>query len=113
MWAAHHLGGKQEEVNMNKFLIGGALAIAGLAAGAASAATLDDVKARGKLNCGVTTGVAGFASPDAVQTILPPTLRTLVKLTSARICLCKSQPAAVMAGVMSLVQISRSERISC
>lgn len=65
MWAAHHLGGKQEEVNMNKFLIGGALAIAGLAAGAASAATLDDVKARGKLNCGVTTGVAGFASPDA------------------------------------------------
>jgi len=32
---------------------------------AASASTLDDVKARGKLNCGVTTGLPGFAAPDA------------------------------------------------
>ncbi len=31
---------------------------------AAGAATLDDVKARGTLNCGVTTGLAGFAAPD-------------------------------------------------
>lgn len=31
---------------------------------AAGAATLDDVKARGILNCGVTTGLAGFAAPD-------------------------------------------------
>ena len=43
----------------------GALTVAGLAAGMASAATLDDVKARGSLNCGVTTGLVGFASPDA------------------------------------------------
>ncbi len=43
----------------------GALTIAGLTAGMASAATLDDVKARGVLNCGVTTGVPGFATPDA------------------------------------------------
>ena len=42
----------------------GALTVAGLTAGMASAATLDDVKARGVLNCGVTTGVVGFASPD-------------------------------------------------
>ena len=28
------------------------------------AGTLDDVKARGELNCVVTTGVAGFAAPD-------------------------------------------------
>jgi general L-amino acid transport system substrate-binding protein len=34
------------------------------AATAAGAATLDDVKARGTLNCGVTTGLAGFAAPD-------------------------------------------------
>ena len=34
-------------------------------AGAASAATLDDVKARGTLKCGVNTGFAGFAFPDA------------------------------------------------
>ncbi len=43
----------------------GALTVAGLAAGMASAATLDDVKARGSLNCGVSTGLVGFASPDA------------------------------------------------
>lgn len=30
----------------------------------ASAGTLDDVKARGHLICGVTTGLAGFAAPD-------------------------------------------------
>jgi general L-amino acid transport system substrate-binding protein len=50
---------------MNRSIIFGALTIAGLAAGAAAAGTLDDVKARGKLNCGVTTGVPGFAEPDA------------------------------------------------
>ncbi|APE42351.1 amino acid ABC transporter substrate-binding protein [Sulfitobacter alexandrii] len=50
---------------MKKSAIFGALTVAGLAAGAAGAATLDDVKARGKLNCGVTTGLIGFAAPDA------------------------------------------------
>jgi general L-amino acid transport system substrate-binding protein len=55
----------QEEVKMKKTIILGALTIAGLSAGAAAAGTLDDVKARGSLNCGVTTGLAGFAAPDA------------------------------------------------
>ncbi|MEB8387578.1 amino acid ABC transporter substrate-binding protein [Rhodobacteraceae bacterium KMM 6894] len=50
---------------MNKSVFLGAMTIAGLAAGAAAAGTLDDVKARGKLNCGVTTGLIGFAAPDA------------------------------------------------
>jgi len=50
---------------MKKTVLFGALAVAGLAAGMASAATLDDVKARGSLNCGVTTGLVGFAAPDA------------------------------------------------
>ncbi|GGD24659.1 amino acid ABC transporter substrate-binding protein [Sinisalibacter lacisalsi] len=50
---------------MKRTVILGALMAAGFSAGAASAATLDDVKARGKLNCGVATGVPGFASPDA------------------------------------------------
>jgi len=50
---------------MKKSAILGALAVAGLAAGAASAATLDDVKARGHLQCGVTTGLTGFAAPDS------------------------------------------------
>ena len=50
---------------MNKSVLFGALTAAVAFGGAASAATLDDVKARGKLNCGVTTGVPGFAEPDA------------------------------------------------
>lgn len=50
---------------MKKTVFFGALTVAGLAAGMASAATLDDVKARGSLNCGVTTGLVGFAAPDA------------------------------------------------
>lgn len=50
---------------MNKSVFLGAMTVAGLAAGVAAAGTLDDVKARGTLNCGVTTGLVGFAAPDA------------------------------------------------
>lgn len=50
---------------MKKTVLFGALAALGLTAGMASAGTLDDVKARGELACGVTTGVPGFAFPDA------------------------------------------------
>lgn len=39
-------------------------AAAVLAAGAAGAATLDDVKAAGKLKCGVSQGLPGFSTPD-------------------------------------------------
>ncbi|MCY4152979.1 MAG: amino acid ABC transporter substrate-binding protein [Aestuariivita sp.] len=37
----------------------------GMIASTVTAATLDDVQARGKLNCGVNTGLVGFAAPDA------------------------------------------------
>ena len=50
---------------MKKSVMLGALTVAGLAAGVAQAATVDDIKARGKLNCGVTTGLVGFAAPNA------------------------------------------------
>ncbi|MEQ3708967.1 MAG: amino acid ABC transporter substrate-binding protein [Tateyamaria sp.] len=50
---------------MKKSVLLGALSVAGVAAGVAAAGTLDDVKARGTLNCGVTTGLVGFAAPDA------------------------------------------------
>ena len=50
---------------MKKSVLFGALTTAGLAAGAAQAATLDDAKERGELNCGVVTGLAGFGAPDA------------------------------------------------
>jgi len=50
---------------MKQSVFFGALTGAVLVGGIAGAATLDDVKARGKLNCGVTTGLVGFAAPDA------------------------------------------------
>jgi len=43
----------------------GTLAAATFAAGFASAGTLDDVKAKGFLQCGVSTGLVGFAAADA------------------------------------------------
>jgi general L-amino acid transport system substrate-binding protein len=42
-----------------------ASATVGLAAGIAAAGTLDDVKAKGFIQCGVSTGLVGFAAPDA------------------------------------------------
>ncbi|MEM9198232.1 MAG: amino acid ABC transporter substrate-binding protein [Pseudomonadota bacterium] len=49
---------------MNKLAILGAVAAMGIAS-AASAQTVDEIKARGTLNCGVSTGIAGFAFTDA------------------------------------------------
>ena len=49
---------------MKKSVFIGALATAGLMAGAASAQTLADVQARDSLRCGVTTGLVGFAAPN-------------------------------------------------
>jgi general L-amino acid transport system substrate-binding protein len=43
----------------------GAAAAATLMAGAASAGTLDDVKAKGFVQCGVSTGLVGFSFADA------------------------------------------------
>lgn len=45
------------------FGVAGAALLA-LSASGASATTLDDVKARGVLKCGVNTGLAGFAAPN-------------------------------------------------
>ena len=50
---------------MKKSVFLGTLSAAALTAGIAAAGTMDDVKARGELNCGVTTGLTGFAVPDA------------------------------------------------
>jgi len=50
---------------MKKSVFLGTLAATGLVAGMAAATTLDDVKARGELNCGSNTGLAGFGLPDA------------------------------------------------
>lgn len=41
------------------------LAVFSLCANCVNASTIDDVKARGRLNCGVTQGLAGFSSADS------------------------------------------------
>ncbi|MEZ5872677.1 MAG: amino acid ABC transporter substrate-binding protein [Nitratireductor sp.] len=41
------------------------VAVAGFAVSSASAATLDDVKAKGFVQCGVSQGLPGFSNPDA------------------------------------------------
>ncbi len=48
---------------MRNVLIAASLLVAGLST--ASAATLDTVKQRGTLVCGVSTGFAGFSAPDS------------------------------------------------
>lgn len=51
---------------MREVIKWGALATAGLmAAGAASAGTLDDVREAGELACGVSEGVPGFSNPSS------------------------------------------------
>lgn len=50
---------------MKKSVFIGALMATGLLAGASSAQTLEEVQERGTLNCGVNTGLVGFAAPDA------------------------------------------------
>ena len=54
-------------------------------AGAAQAGTLDDVKARGVLNCGVNTGLTGFGAPDATG-----------NYTGFDVAICKAVAAAVL-----------------
>ncbi|PCI03412.1 MAG: amino acid ABC transporter substrate-binding protein [Hyphomicrobiales bacterium] len=51
---------------MKKAIVSAALGVAalGLAASGAVAGTLDDVKAKGFVQCGVSQGLAGFSNPD-------------------------------------------------
>ena len=50
---------------MKKSVFLGTLAVSALAAGIATAGTLDDIKARGQLICGSNVGLTGFGAPDA------------------------------------------------
>jgi general L-amino acid transport system substrate-binding protein len=52
-------------MKMKTHLLPAAVAALGLSAAAASAATLDDVKAKGHVQCGVSQGLPGFSNPDA------------------------------------------------
>jgi len=58
---------QQKAVLMKKKIVSAALGVValGAATAAASAATLDDVKAKGFIQCGVSQGLPGFSNPDA------------------------------------------------
>ncbi len=51
-------------VGIRRVALGVALGFAALASQAMAGQTFDTVKARGSLNCGVHTGLAGFGAPD-------------------------------------------------
>ena len=50
---------------MKKVIFSAVLGVTALGTGVASAATLDDVKAKGFVQCGVSQGLPGFSNPDA------------------------------------------------
>ena len=78
-------GGYNREDEMKKTAFLATVAAASLGAGTGMADTLSDVKARGELNCGVNTGLAGFAAPDANG-----------NWTGFDVAICKAVAAAVL-----------------
>ena len=66
-------------------------------AGSVLASTLDDVRARGKLNCIINTGLAGFAAPDDKG-----------NWTGFDVDFCKAVAAATLG--LSLIHISEPTR---
>ena len=82
--------------------IGAALA-AGLFATAASAATLDDVKKKGQVSCGVNTGLPGFSAPDQNG-----------KWTGLDVDVCRAVAAAVLgdANKVKYVPTTANERFT-
>jgi len=78
------------------------LAVIGtLSAGIANAQTLDEVRERGTLNCGVSQGAIGFASPDSDG-----------KLSGLDVDVCRSVAAAVLGDseAVKYVALSSKER---
>lgn len=73
----------------------GTLAVAGFAAGAAAAGTLDDVKAAGELKCGVSTGLSGFSAADANG-----------KWNGVDVDVCRAVAAAVLGDPMKVQFVS-------
>ena len=56
---------------MKKLLFASAVAFVGMT-GMAAAATLDDVRAKGFVQCGVSTGLVGFAGREDVDDVVRP-----------------------------------------
>jgi general L-amino acid transport system substrate-binding protein len=87
----------QDEVRMKQSVFLGTLAASTLLAAGAMAqgtSTLDTVKARGELNCGVNTGLVGFAAPDANG-----------NWQGFDVAICKAVAAAVLGDASKVVYI--------
>lgn len=92
-------------VNMTKKVLASALGAAVFAFGAtaASAATLDDVKAKGFVQCGVSQGLPGFSNPDSAGA-----------WTGMDVDLCRGVAAAVFgdATAVKFTPLSAKERFT-
>jgi general L-amino acid transport system substrate-binding protein len=89
---------------MTRILRGFTLALAAtLPALAASAGTLDDTKARGSVNCGVSPGVPGFSLPDAQG-----------KWNGLDVDICRAVAAAIFndAGKVSFTPLNPKDRFA-
>jgi len=90
---------------MNKKIVSAALGVAalGIAASGASAATLDDVKAKGFVQCGVSQGLPGFSNPDSAG-----------NWTGLDVDVCKAVAAAVFgdATKVKFTPLSAKERFT-
>ncbi|MGO4835363.1 amino acid ABC transporter substrate-binding protein [Rhizobiaceae sp. 2RAB30] len=86
-----------------KAILAAALLLGTIAAGSASADTLDMVKERGKLSCGVSQGVAGYSVPDDQG-----------KWTGFDVDFCRAVAAAVLGDPQKLdfVPLSTKERFT-
>ncbi|WP_114392176.1 amino acid ABC transporter substrate-binding protein [Oleisolibacter albus] len=79
------------------------LTTAGLSGTASAATTLDTVKGRGQLLCGVNTGLAGFSNPDSQG-----------KWTGLDVDVCKAVAAAVLgdANKVRYVPLTAQQRLT-
>jgi general L-amino acid transport system substrate-binding protein len=87
--------------NLMSWVLGAA--VSAIAATAATAGTLDDVKTKGFLQCGVTQGLAGFSLPDANN-----------NWTGLDVDFCKAVAAAVFgdASKVKFTPLSAKERFT-
>ncbi len=88
---------------MKKLALIGAVAGAGLIAGAANAATLDDVKAKGFVQCGVSQGLPGFSNQDDAG-----------EWSGIDVAVCRAVAAAIFddAGAARFTPLSAKERFT-
>ncbi len=97
----HRLNLKKDPMNRAAFIT--ALLLVALAAAVATATTLDEVRKRGVLRCGVSTGLAGFSKPDDRG-----------RWTGLDVDICRAVAAAVLADAdrVEFIPLTAGERFT-